>query len=87
MNGVTYADAYMLIANYIFASDAHTAYTMDVTVKDADNNTIGIRNLSQIPVVKNKLTTVIGNFYTNEGNLAIIVEDPFETPEIPIDEN
>ena len=87
VNGVTYADAYMLIANYIFASDAHTAYTMDVTVKDADNNTIGIRNLSQIPVVKNKLTTVIGNFYTNEGNLAIIVEDPFETPEIPIDEN
>lgn len=87
VNGVTYADAYMLIANYIFASDAHTAYTMDVTVKDADNNTIGIRNLSQIPVVKNKLTTVIGNFYTNEGNLAIIVEDPFETSEIPIDEN
>ena len=87
VNGTTYANAYVLIANYLFASDANTAYAMDVTVKNRDNNTIGMRSLSQIPMVKNKLTTVIGNFYTNEGRLEILVENPFEDPEIPINQN
>lgn len=87
VNGTTYTDAYTLITNYIFASDAHTAYAMDITIKNTDNNTIGMRSLSQIPVVKNKLTTVIGNFYSNEGKLAIVVEDPFESPDITVDQH
>lgn len=82
VNGTTYEGAYFLIANYIFASDANTGYAMDVTVKDKNEKVIGVRSLSQIPIVKNKLTTVIGNFYSNSSTLEVIVEDPFEQPEI-----
>ncbi len=85
VNGTTYEGAYFLIANYIFASDANTGYAMDVTVKDEAGNTTGTRSLSQIPIVKNKLTTVIGNFYSNSSTLEVIVEDPFEQPETQID--
>ena len=82
VNGTTYEGAYFLIANYIFASDANTGYAMDVTVKDKAGKTTGTRSLSQIPIVKNKLTTVIGNFYSNSSTLEVIVEDPFKQPEI-----
>lgn len=89
VNGTTYEGAYFLIANYIFASDANTGYAMDVTVKDKAGKPTGTRSLSQIPIVKNKLTTVIGNFYSNSSTLEVIVEDPFEQPgtEIPIVDN
>ena len=86
VNGTTYTGAYFLIANYIFAADANTGYSMDITVKDRNENVIGVRSLSQIPVQKNKLTTVIGNFYSNESTLEVIVEDPFEEPEIEMTE-
>ena len=85
VNRTTYTGAYFLIANYIFASDANTGYAMDVTVKDKAGKTTGTRSLSQIPIVKNKLTTVIGNFYSNSSTLEVIVEDPFEKPETQID--
>ena len=81
VNGTPYEGAYFLIANYIFASDANTGYAMDVTVKDKAGKTTGTRSLSQIPIVKNKLTTVIGNFYSNSSTLEVIVEDPFKEPE------
>ncbi len=76
-----YPDSYLLGYYYIFAADGSTSYAMDVTTYDEKGTLMGVRNLSQIPVQKNKLTTVIGNFYTNEGTLQIIVEDPFEEPE------
>lgn len=85
VGGTTYTGAYFLIANYIFAADANTGYAMDVTVKDQAGNTTGVRSLSQIPIVKNKLTTVIGNFYSNSSTLEVIIEDPFEKPENEID--
>lgn len=85
VGGTTYTGAYFLIANYIFAADANTGYAMDVTVKDQADNTTGVRSLSQIPIVKNKLTTVIGNFYSNSSTLEVIIEDPFEEPENAID--
>ena len=85
VGGTTYTGAYFLIANYIFASDANTGYAMGVTVKDKAGKTTGTRSLSQIPIVKNKLTTVIGNFYSNSSTLEVIVEDPFEKPETQID--
>lgn len=85
VGGTTYTGAYFLIANYIFASDANTGYAMGVTVKDKAGKTTGTRSLSQIPIVKNKLTTVIGNFYSNSSTLEVIVEDPFEQPETQID--
>ena len=81
VGGTTYPEAYFLIANYIFAADANTGYAMDVTVKDEAGKPTGVRSLSQIPIVKNKLTTVIGNFYSNSSTLEVIVEDPFEQPE------
>lgn len=81
VGGTTYTGAYFLIANYIFAADANTGYAMKVTVKDKAGKTTGVRSLSQIPIVKNKLTTVIGNFYSNSSTLEVIVEDPFEQPE------
>lgn len=81
VNGDEYPDSYLLGYYYIFAADGSTSYAMDVTTYDEKGTQMGVRNLSQIPVQKNKLTTVIGNFYTNEGTLQIIVEDPFEEPE------
>ena len=86
VNGTTYTGAYFLIANYIFAADGNTGYAMDVTVKDKNEKVIGVRSLSQIPIVKNKLTTVIGNFYSNSSTLEVIVEDPFKQPEIYINQ-
>ena len=79
--GTEYPGSYLLGYYYIFAADGSTSYAMDVTTYDQNGTQMGVRNLSQIPVQKNKLTTVIGNFYTNEGTLQIIVEDPFEEPE------
>lgn len=79
--GTEYPGSYLLGYYYIFAADGNTSYAMDVTTYDQNGTQMGVRNLSQIPVQKNKLTTVIGNFYTNEGTLQIIVEDPFEEPE------
>lgn len=83
--GNEYPDSYLLGYYYIFAADGSTSYAMDVTTYDQKGTQMGVRNLSQIPVQKNKLTTVIGNFYTNEGTLEIIVEDPFEDLETQID--
>ena len=79
-------DVYLLGINYIFESSAIPSYSMDVTVTSDQGNTIGQRSLSSIPVQENKLTTVIGNFYTNEGSIDVVVEDSFEEPEIEMTE-
>lgn len=83
--GNEYPDSYLLGYYYIFAADGSTSYAMDVTTYDQNGTQMGVRNLSQIPVQKNKLTTVIGNFYSNSSTLEVIVEDPFEEPENEID--
>ena len=72
--------AYLLGQTYFFESPSSTSYKMTVTVKNG-NEQIGYRELTNIPVSANKLTTVIGNFYTNEGNLEVIVEDKFGNDE------
>lgn len=79
-------DVYLLGINYIFESSAIPSYSMDVTVTSDEGNIIGQRSLSSIPVQENKLTTVIGNFYTNEGSIDVVVEDSFEEPEIEMTE-
>lgn len=84
--GTEYPDSYLLGYYYIFAADGSTSYAMDVTTYDQNGIQMGVRNLSQIPVQKNKLTTVIGNFYSNSSTLEVIVEDPFEEPEIEMTE-
>lgn len=75
--------AYLLGNAYIFASPSKTNYSMDVTVYSDEGMgaQIGHRQVSNIPLQENKLTTVIGNFYTNEGSLDVIVDDLFEEPE------
>ena len=83
--GTEYPDSYLLGYYYIFAADGSTSYAMDVTTYDLNGTQMGVRNLSQIPVQKNKLTTVIGNFYTNSSTLEVIIEDPFDEPENEID--
>lgn len=71
---------YILGYDYIFSSDEVPSYAFNVTVK-SESGQIGYRELSNIPVAENKLTTVIGNFYTNEGAMDVIVEDPFDNEE------
>lgn len=73
--------AYLLGQTYFFESPSSTAYDMTVTVRNGGTQ-IGYRELTNIPVSANKLTTVIGNFYTNEGNLEVIVEDKFGGGEV-----
>lgn len=74
---IFYEDAYLLGSIYVFASDPQGAYPIDVTVIGTSTSQIGHRELSQIPVQANKLTTVVGNFYSNEGGIDVIVEDNF----------
>lgn len=70
---------YLLGYAYFFATDPASAHEVNVTVysDESKTNQIGYRELSGIPVSENKLTTVIGNFYTNEGSLEVVVEDLF----------
>ena len=63
---------YILGIDYILASKSATSVSFDVKVDDN-----GARSITNIPVSANKLTTVIGNFYTNEGNIEVVVEDVF----------
>ena len=69
--------AYLLGQTYFFESPSSTAYGMTLTVYDVNGTQIGYREVTAIPVSANKLTTVLGNFYTNEGNLDVIVDDQF----------
>lgn len=80
----TYDNAYLLGFCYFFAGNTEAAYSMDVTVFSDENAgaQIGYRELSGIPVRENMLTTVIGNFYTNEGALDVIVDDMFDSEEV-----
>ena len=89
VDGTTkYEGAYLLGYIYAFASTPQAAYPIDVTVySDADaTSQIGYRELTNIPVSANKLTTVVGNFYSNEGNIEVEVEDAFgnREEEIPL---
>lgn len=80
VNNVTtgYENSYLLGYSYIFASGEIPSYSMDVEIEgNQGRGVIGTRSLSSIPVQANKLTTVIGNFYTNEGSIDVIVDDMF----------
>ena len=72
VGGVSKGELYILGIDYIFASRSATNVSFDVKVDDN-----GTRSVTNIPVSANKLTTVIGNFYTNEGNIEVIVDDEF----------
>ena len=76
VNSTFHENAYLLGYDYIFCSESQPSYAMDVTVS-IDGVSPVTRSLSSIPIQENKLTTVIGNFYTNEGSIDVIVEDEF----------
>ena len=84
VNTTLYENSYLLGYSYIFASGEIPSYSMDVEVKgdQEGSGVIGTRSLSSIPVQANKLTTVIGNFYTNEGSIDVIVEDKFGNEDV-----
>ena len=88
VNTTEYENSYLLGYSYIFASGEIPSYSMDVKVKgdQEGSGVIGTRSLSSIPVQANKLTTVVGNFYSNEGNLEVKVEDMFTNgeEEVPV---
>lgn len=79
-----YEDAYLLGSIYIMASNPQGAYPVNVTVysDDAASKQIGYREITALPVSANKLTTVIGNFYSNEGNLDVNVDDMFDDEDV-----
>ena len=71
---------YILGIDYILASKSATSVSFEVQVDDN-----GARSVTNIPVSANKLTTVIGNFYTNEGNIDVVVDDMFDEDETVYD--
>ena len=79
-----YEYAYLLGSIYIMASNPQGAYPVNVTVysDDAASKQIGYREITALPVSANKLTTVVGNFYSNEGNIEVVVEDKFGDGEV-----
>ena len=79
-----YDNAYLLGSIYIMASNPQGAYPVNVTVysDDAASKQIGYREITALPVSANKLTTVVGNFYSNEGNIEVVVEDKFGDGEV-----
>jgi hypothetical protein len=85
VGGQTYTDARILAFDYIFAAPAQTA-SFNISVYDdhyATNQIGETKAISNIPIVANKLTTIIGYFFTNGADFDVIVSDPFE--EIVID--
>jgi len=51
-----------------------TAYNGSVD----DANKVGYREISNIPIERNKLTTIIGNFFSHTSNTMMIVKDNFD---------
>ena len=74
-------EAYVVGFDYILPHDSQRAYNFTVEIFDAAGNEIGHRLVSDIPVEKNKLTTVYGNFYSNEADLTVSVDDEFDEEE------
>jgi hypothetical protein len=77
IEGVAPDEIVVLAYDYIFASAAGTAVAFNATVFDKSATEIGYREISNIPIVRNKLTTIIGKFFTNTAVMTVIVEDNF----------
>lgn len=75
---------YVLSFDYIFASSSvpSVAFNVKSFADVAGTKQIGNKDISAIPVVANKLTTVIGNLYTFEGKVDVSVSEEFEIKEV-----
>ncbi|MDR3236263.1 MAG: hypothetical protein LBT48_05985 [Prevotellaceae bacterium] len=80
VNGITYSDAQILAVDYIFAAPSQPTLSFNVSVYSDDAATVKIseREISNVPIEANKLTTIIGNFYTNTGLYSILMHNPFD---------
>lgn len=83
VGSTTYPDALVLGFDYIFAAPAQTL-TLKVSSYDQSHTLIAFRELPNIPILENKLTTVVGNFYTNTGTFNVIVSDDFDNDETAV---
>jgi len=84
-NEKTYTNAIVLAYDYIFApteTSGLTPQTVTFTAtaySGADGSTgeMKSRDIPNVPIVQNVLTTILGDFFTNTATMKIIVEDKF----------
>ena len=86
VGGVIHNNAMVLAFDYIFAPHPQTQAQQTIISFSAtainNGQKAAQRDLSNIPIVRNKLTTIIGNFFTNMAVMNVIVSDPFDDEEI-----
>ncbi|MDR1809999.1 MAG: leucine-rich repeat domain-containing protein [Prevotella sp.] len=75
VGGDTYTDARVVAFDYVFAA---TGQVVGFDIEASNGATsIATRSFSNIPIVANKLTTIIGKLFTKEADEEIIVGDEF----------
>ena len=78
-NNVTRHTHMTLFTDYILATDQQDAIHFDMTVKEANGETIKFTEFStDIPVQRNHLTTIIGNVLTTATEVNVTIDDNFE---------
>ncbi|MDR1809998.1 MAG: hypothetical protein LBR34_06320 [Prevotella sp.] len=77
MDADTTKNAVVLSFDYVFAPAAQVV-NFDLTAYDKSGLGIKTRSFSNIPIEENKLTTIIGNFFTGTAAMSVIVEDAFD---------
>jgi hypothetical protein len=77
LDGTTYfPDSYVFALDYIFASEG-SVVNFELNAYLASGDSI-VRTFSNIPVSRNKLTTLVGDFYSGEHVLSLHIESEFE---------
>lgn len=75
-------DAKTLFADYIaVGSNGSEMHSFDVTVTYSDNSTFTRSFTDDIPVKRNCLTTLTGNFFTTDSKLTLLIDEDFDEEE------
>jgi len=79
VKNVTFSDAYVMAFDYVFADTTGDGkLDMDIAAYTSTNIQVGsTRSLTNIPIQRNRLTTVMGNYFLPNAHLEVIVWDPF----------
>ncbi|MDR3236261.1 MAG: right-handed parallel beta-helix repeat-containing protein [Prevotellaceae bacterium] len=86
----TYEQALILGFDYIFATDPNVAqqtvaFNVDLYSDATGSSRIGAtREISNIPIVENKLTTIIGNFFTKNFTYTVSIDDEFDSETVAV---
>ena len=76
VGGKTYSGVYVLAFDYIFTPKAvPQTVRFKVSVKNTGGDQIGYREIPNIPIERNKLTTIIGNFFTNTAVMDMVIDE------------